>query len=171
MQRWMGTGGPPSGTSTSASLQSRSGSRSSRSRFLLSRFRLTASTLPPLPAAATPPPHPWPAGNGGVWGGPGGGSATEQGLEPLDRYDDDDANVMDDDGSMASHNCQAQDASPYLCRTRTTTTMRWWSPQAVSAAKPRTFWLCTAKHPQFCALLGWLQANPRRQKPPRRDPS
>lgn len=35
----------------------------------------------------------------------------------MDRYDDDDANVMDDDGSMASHeshNCQAQDASPLL---------------------------------------------------------
>lgn len=87
----------------SASLQSRSSSTRSRSRFLLSRFRLTASTLLLLPPAAPPLPHPSPAVNGGAWGGPGGGRATEQGLDPLDRYDDGDVNVMDDDGSMAAH--------------------------------------------------------------------
>uniref|UniRef100_A0A0A9CJF3 Uncharacterized protein n=1 Tax=Arundo donax TaxID=35708 RepID=A0A0A9CJF3_ARUDO len=133
MQRWMGTGGPPSGTSTSASLQSRSGSgSSSRSRFLLSRFRLTASTLLPLPPEALPPAHPSPVGNGGVWGGPGGGSASEQGLDPLERYDEEEANVMDDEGSMPGSGSPLPNSNghstrrdpPYLCRT--TTAMWWW---------------------------------------------
>uniref|UniRef100_A0A0A9U018 Uncharacterized protein n=1 Tax=Arundo donax TaxID=35708 RepID=A0A0A9U018_ARUDO len=178
MHRWTGTGGPPSGTSTSASLQSRSGSRRSRSRLLLRRFRLTTSTLlfPPPPPAAPPPPNPSPAANGGAWGAPGCGSATEHGLDPLDRYDDEDANVMDDEGSMADRSrVSTLQLQPPSARRDLLLVPDHHGHVVVAASRGfgsqgGSLLASSGRTARFGGRFGWFQADPRRQEPPLRDP-